>query len=43
MIRLKKITKNFECCFFYIYLQVEVSELLLLGHLKKREQYTTCI
>lgn len=41
MIRLKKITKNFECCFFYIYLQVEVSELLLLGHLK-REQYTTC-
>ena len=29
--------------FFYIYLQVEVSELLLLGNLKKREQYTTCI
>ena len=28
--------------FLYIYLQVEVSELLLLGHLK-REQYTTCI
>ena len=43
MIRLKKITKNFECFFLYIYLQVEVSELLLLGHLKKREQYTTCI
>ena len=29
--------------FLYIYLQVEVSGLLLLGHLKKREQYTTCI
>jgi|GEM_PF-2969607 len=44
MIKLKKITKNFEYYFFlYIYLQVEVNELLLLGNLKKREQYTTCM